>query len=156
MSKKKRPAPIVGEQKDKLIIALQIDELVGTINRALRVRKASFEIDYTEGPHPKLYLARPGIEREAIMTLDPRKHLCYSMPPKNRELFVIYADLTESLFKLGARLFLSGEKTRTGAKRCALQIQVTGARRIALTLMDTTRGHRKIDTAFQLPDGTTP
>jgi hypothetical protein len=154
--KSKKPKPFVGEQKDKLIIALQMHELVGALNLALRVRRASFEIDYTVDHKPRLFIARPGVEREKIMYLDVRKHICYITPPRNLELFAIFADITERLHKIGGRLSLTGDKPLQGPRRCMLQIYVDGARTIALTLMETTKGRRTIDTSFQLPDGTTP
>ena len=143
-------------QRDKLIVALQTEEMVAAINLALRTRKATLEIDYTEDMFPRLYLARPGIERACIMKLDPRKHCCYIIPPSNRELLVIFVDITERLYKLGGRLTLTGVRPKEGPRRCMLQIFVDGARTIALTLMDTTKGKKKTDTDFQLPDGTTP
>lgn len=155
MSSKKLPG-IIGAQREKLIIALQMNELVGALNLALKTRRASLEIDYTQDHFPRLYLARPGIEREQIMMLDQRKHACYITPPYNRELFTLFIDITERLRKFGGRLLLTGDKPKQGPRRCLLQIYVDGARTIALTLMDTTKGRKKTDTAFQLPDGTTP
>jgi hypothetical protein len=146
----------VGVQRDKLIIGLLMHELTAALNLALSVRRATLEIDYTQDHFPRLYLARPGVEREQIMQLDPRKHACYITPPRNRELLVIFADITERLFKLGGRLTLTGDRPKQGPRRCVLQIYVDGARAIALTLMETTKGNRITDHAFQLPDGTTP
>lgn len=154
--KQKKPQPFVGEQRDKLIIALQMHELVGALNLALRVRRASFEIDYTIDHKPRLFIARPGVEREKVMQLDVRKHICYIMLPKNHELLALFSDITERLHKIGGRLSLTGDKPLQGPRRCVLQIYVDGARTIALTLMEATKGNRAIDTSFQLPDGTTP
>jgi hypothetical protein len=154
--RQKKPKPFVGQQKDKLIIALQMHELVGSLNLALRVRRASLEIDYTLDHKPRLFIARPGVEREKIMDLDVRKHICYITSPRNLELFAIFADITERLHKIGGHLSLTGDKPLQGPRRCMLQIYVDGARDIALTLMETTKGRRIIDTSFQLPDGTTP
>ena len=152
----KKPPGIIGIQREKLIIALQMDELVGALNLALKTRHASLEIDYTQDHFPRLYLARPGIERQQIMLLDTRKRAYYITPPSNRELFFIFVDITERLRKLGGHLALTSNKPKQGPRRCALQIYVDGARTVALTLMDTTKGKRKLETSFQLPDGTTP
>lgn len=152
MSQKK----IAGPLRDKLIIALQMHEIVGAINLAMRVRKLSFTLDYSIDHSPRLYMAMPGIPPQQIMWLDVRKHCCYIQPPRNRELFVAFADITERLHKLGARLSLSGAKPPNGPKRCAFQVYVDGADKIALTLSAATKGHKITDTSFQLPDGTTP
>lgn len=153
MSKK---PPFVGVQRDKLIVALQMEEMVSAVNIVMRARKLVFTIDYTMGHHPRLLVSMPGVDPEQIMLLDPRKHACYITPPRHRDLFFAMSDMTERLFKMGGRLSLTGDKPAHGPRRCILQIYVEGASKIALTLMDTTKGKRKHDTSFQLPDGTTP
>lgn len=155
MTTKKAP-PIAGTQREKLIIALSMDELVGGINLAMRVRKMTFTLDYTQDHFPRLFVEMPGVEREQFMLLDPRKHCCYITPPKNRELFIAMTDITNRLHKHGGRLSLTGDRPKQGPRRALLQVYVDGAKKIALTLMDTTKGKSKRDTDFQLPDGTTP
>ena len=153
---KKKAPPIAGAQRDKLIIALQMEDLVGAINLAMRVRKLSFTIDYTQDHSPRLYMQMPDGPIQQIMKLDVRKHCCYISPPSNRELFFAFADITERLHKMGGRLSLTGDRPTQGPRRALLQVYVDGARKIALTLMDTTKGHRKTEFSFQLPDGSTP
>ncbi len=154
--KKKKPAPIIGTQREKLIVALQMTDIVGAINLAMRVRKLSFTLDYSEDHFARLYVEMPGTSREQIMLLDQRKHCCYISPPKNRELFFAYNDIHERLLKQGGRLSLTGDKPREGPRRCLLQVYVDGAAKMGLTLMETTKGKKLVDTAFQLPDGTVP
>ena len=153
MSAKK---PLAGELRDKLIIALQMQDIVGGINLAMRVRKLSFTIDYSVDHFPRLYMQMPGIPSQQIMRLDPRKHCCFIAPPSNRELFFAFNDIHERLQKLGGRLCLRGDKPLQGPRRCLLQVHVDGATKIALTLMDATKGKKKTDSSFQLPDGSTP
>lgn len=154
MSKKK--SPIVGIQREKLIIALQMHEMVGALNLAMRVRKLTFELDYSRDHFPRLCVSMPDVPAEQFMLLDQRKHYCWITPPRNHELFVAMSDISERLHKLGGRMSLTGDKPKHGPKRALLQIYVDGTSKIALTLMDTTKGHCKSDTSFQLPDGTTP
>lgn len=153
MSQKK---PIAGALRDKLIIALQMQDLVGQLNLAMRVRKISFTLDYSIDHSPRLYMQMPGVPAQLVMWLDVRKHCCYIQPPSNRELFVAFADITERLYKQGGRLSLTGDKPKEGPRRCKFQIYVDGADKIALTLVDVTKGKRATETSFQLPDGTTP
>lgn len=152
----KKPLAIAGIEREKLLIALQMHDMVGGLNLAMRVRKLEFTLDYSTDHFPRLWVGMPGITPEVFMRLDPRKHACYIMPPKQRELFVAVSDITERLFKLGGRLALTGDKPAHGPRRCVLQIYVDGARNIALTLMDCTKGKHKTDTSFQLPNGETP
>lgn len=154
--KKKKPAPIIGMQREKLIVALQMPEILGALNLAMRVRKISFILDYSEDHFARLYMETPGIPKQQIMLLDQRKHCCYISPPGHRELFTAFIDISDRLAKLGARISLTGDKPREGPRRCLLQAYVDGANKMGLTLMETTKGKKLIDTSFQLPDGTTP
>jgi hypothetical protein len=153
---KKKVKPIVGMQRESMILALSMDELVAGLNLAMRVRKLTFTLDYSQDHFPRLYIEMPGIEKQQIMLLDQRKHCCYIMPPSNRELFFAFNDITTRLHNSGGRLSLTGDRPKQGPMRALLQIYVDGATNIALTLMDTTKGKKKTDTDFQLPDGTTP
>jgi hypothetical protein len=153
---KKKVKPIVGKQRESMILALTMDELVAGLNLAMRVRKVTLILDYTQDPFPRLYIEMPGVEKQQIMLLDQRKHCCYITPPSNRELFFAFNDITTRLHKAGGRLSLTGDKPKEGPRRALLQIYVDGATNIALTLMDTVKGKKKTDTDFQLPDGTTP
>lgn len=155
MSRSKRPA-IAGLQREKLILALQMHEIVGGINLAMRVRKISFTLDYSEDHYARLFMDMPDIPRERIMLLDQRKHCCYIAPPTNRELFFGFNDIHERLHKIGGRLSLSGDRPRQGPMRCLLQVYVDGTTKMGLTLMDTTKGKKNTQTSFELPDGTTP
>ena len=152
----KKKAPIVGLQREKLILALQMHDIVGGINLAMRVRRVSFTLDYATDPFPRLFMEMPGIEREKIMLLDQRKHCCYISPPANRELFFAFNDIHERLHKLGGRLSLTGDRPKQGPMRVLLQVYVDGINRMGLTLMDTFKGKSKVDTSFELPDGTVP
>lgn len=151
-----KKSPITGHYRDKLLVALDMPELLGAVNAAMRVRRAELTLDYACDHHPRLLLSRPGVEAERIMVLDTRKHLCYISPPTNQELLAIFLDIMERLAKLNARMRLTGTRPKQGPRRAALQIHVDGANTIAITLMDVLKGKRNKDTSFQLPDGTTP
>lgn len=151
-----KKTPIVGLQREKLILALQMHEIVGGINLAMRVRKVSFTLDYATDPFPRLFMEMPGIEKQKIMLLDQRKHCCYISPPNNRELFFAFNDIHMRLHKMGGRLSLTGDRPKQGPMRVLLQVYVDGTNKMGLTLMETFKGKSKVDTSFQLPDGTTP
>ena len=153
---KKKTQPIVGIQREKLIVALQMSEIVGALNLAMRVRKISFTLDYSEDYFARLYMEMPNIPKERIMMLDQRKHCCYISPPSHRDLFFAFNDIRDRLSKLGGRLRLTGDRPKVGPRHCLLQVCVDGASKVGLTLMKTTKGKKLIDTDFQLPDGTTP
>lgn len=152
----KKPAIFSGIQRDKLIVALQMHDITFKLNLAMRVRKVTFTIDYAQDHFPRLYMQSMNSPKQVVMQLDQRKHRCFITPPTDRDLFYAFYDITERLEKLGGRLSLTGDKPKQGPMRCLLQVYVDGATRIALTLMETTKGKIKSDTSFQLPDGTTP
>lgn len=145
-----------GIQKDKLIIALSLSEIVAAINLAMRVRKLSLILDHTDKHSPKLLVEMPGIPAQVIMQYDYRKRCCYQIPPSNHELFFAVNDIKDRLDKFDAKLALGGNRSHTGARRCVLQVTVEGASQVGVTLMEAVRGQRTVDTSFQLPDGTTP
>lgn len=154
--KQKKPAFFTNLQRDKLIVALQMHDITAKLNLAMRVRRMVFTLDYAQDHFPRLYMQSMTSPKELIMTLDQRKHRCYITPPKDRDLFYAFYDITERLEKLGGRLSLTGDKPKQGPMRALLQVYVDGAATIALTLMETTKGKINSDTSFQLPDGTTP
>lgn len=153
---KSKKSAIVGAQRDRLIIALEMQDLVGALNLAMRVRKLQFTLDYATDHFPRLMVSMPNVAPEQFMLLDQRKHCCYINVPRNRELFFAVTDIVERLSKHSGRLTLTGDRPRQGPMRALLQIHVEGATKTALTLMDTTKGKVATDTSFQLPDGTTP
>ena len=143
-------------QRSKLVIALQMDDIVSNINTALRTRKATLTLDYSEDHSPRLFLARPGVSREMIMLLNTRKHAYYTLPPTNNELHAIYTDLRTRLNKLDAYLALTEKRPKAGPRIAALQVQVFGVGHTALTLSSTAKGTSKVEHIFTLPDGTIP
>src|SRR5690242_20702258 len=119
-------------QREKLLLALSMEELVAGLNLAMRVRKITFLLDYAQDPFPRLYMEMPGIEKQQIMLLDQRKHCCYITPPSNRELFFAFNDITTRLHKLGGRLALTGDRPKQGPMRALMQIYVDGATNVAI------------------------
>lgn len=151
----KKDLRIVGAQRDRLIVGLTMGDALAAINLAMRVRKLTFTLDFTDHI-AKLFVSMPGVPREGVMVVSPRNKVCYRVNPGNRELFVAIADLHDRLAKLESGLILTAFKEPGKKPESRLQMRVGGARTIALTLMDCVKGHIKHDTSFQMPDGTTP
>lgn len=149
-----KPLPEV--LKDKLIVGLTMDDATAAINQAMRVRKLKFTLDFSEDTHARLYAGMPGAPRECVMEVSPRTKICYRKTPQNRDLRAAIDDMHERLAKLNAGLILTAFKSPNKKPESRLQLRVGGARTVALTLMDCIKGKSKIDSSFQLPDGTTP
>lgn len=155
--KKRPPHRLVLDDREKLLIALQMEDMVRNVNTVLKTRGVTFLLDYkTDMSKPALYIERPGVEPERIMTLDPRKRVSYVVMPRNKELHSFTVDLGDRLKKFEARLILVSEKGPVGPRRAKLQLYVDGATHIALTLMSVGRGGVLTDTQFTMPDGTLP
>lgn len=148
-------SPFTGTQKDKLIVGLTMTDAVAAINLAMRVRKLSLTIDFTTHL-ATLLVGMPGVEPEPIMVANPRTKKTIRLHLKNSELRAAVNDIHDRLAKLSSGLILVAFKAPNRKPEARLQLRVGGARTVALTLMDCIKGHRKIDTDFQLPDGTTP
>lgn len=151
----KKDLRIVGVQRDKLIVGLTMDDAVAAINLAMRVRKITFTLDFTDVV-ARLHVGMPGVISENIMVVNPRSKVCHRVHPVHPDLRAAIDDMHVRLSKLEAGMILTAFKEPGKKPESRLQLRVGGARTIALTLMDCIKGHRKTDTSFQLPDGSTP
>lgn len=153
----KKDLRIVGDQRGKLIVGLTMDDAVAAINLALRVRKAAFVADFTHKDHlARLYIEMPGVQRELIYLANPRTKTAQRFFPQEEQLNFLINDMHDRLAKLECGLLFAAEKPFNQKPECKLQLHVSGARRVVLTLMDCKKGATLRDTSFQLPDGTTP
>lgn len=135
--------------RDKLIIALQMDDILAAINTPLRTRKAKLILDY-KGAQPTLWLETPSAPRQMIMWLDTRKkisYLCQQIEPAGS----IVRDMSDRLAKLESNLVLVCNKPPNKKMEALLQVRVGGSTHIAATFMKACRGETKQDTEFQFP-----
>lgn len=150
MSKTKKIQPIIGEQKDKLIIALLQQDIVDSLNIAMRARGLHLTIDYESDELPKLYVERPDTGREQWMLLNPRTKVCLRYPVIHPDLHASVNDLIERMAKLDGQIVLVADTTKTG-KRCAkLQVRIEGAKKFCLTILTCVRGRTVRDNHFTL------
>ena len=150
----KKSAPISSALRDKLIVALQMDEAVAAVNQALRVRGITLHIDFTNKDHQaRLWVSRPGVEKQGWMITNPRSRKTYFIHPQHPDLRAFTMDIMERMANMEATLVLASENRFNKKPIAKLQIQFTGSRRIVLTLVDVEKGKAKIDTGFTTPDG---
>lgn len=148
---------IHGIQKDKLIVALQMEDAVRAINTAMRARKMKFTLDFAEKDHlARLYAEMPGIEREGIMVVNPKTKFCVRVNAAHPDLAAALNDINIRLQSFEAGYVLAADKPPNKKRHAALQLHFRGARKIVLTLMSANEGQVKSDTEFKLPDGTVP
>ena len=153
----KKVAPIVGLQRDKLIVALMLDDAVAAVNQAMKVRGITLHIDYTNKDHcARLWVSRPGVEKQGWMITNPRNKQTFFIHPAHPDLRAFTMDIMERMSNMDATIVLAAQ-TRFNKKPVAkVQIQFTGSQRIVLTLVDVEKGKAKIDTGFTTPDGRIP
>lgn len=151
MKTKKKAKPIVGLQREKLLVGLQMYDIVDGLNRAMQARKLEVRLDYTH-PFPYLDVRMPGTAWERWMTLNHRTKTCLVTAPYNPDLRAAVVDMHTRMTDLDCSLSLTADSPRNKKKRALFQVYVGGARTIALTLLDVNRGESKIDRIFETPD----
>ncbi|MGV8863249.1 MAG: hypothetical protein ACOH2T_19045 [Pseudomonas sp.] len=145
---------IVGVQKDKLIVALTMDEATRSINAALRIRKASFKIHF-KNKLAICSLGMPGVPHEPIAIANPSNKHTVGFYGQHPDLLACLNDIRGRLATHDARLHFVAEKPKNKKAVAKLQVFVDGSRTIVLTLMDAIAGTSKIDHEFITPDGRT-
>lgn len=148
--KKKKKSPLVGVQREKLLVALVADDAVNILNTVFKARGLIFHLDYTDHS-PKLLVSRPGVDPEVFISADARSKKSWFHPVKNPDLQSALIDLMERLNKIEARLLLVIQKDKQGKRWAKLQLHVAGSRGIALTILDINRGQKISDHEFCLP-----
>lgn len=143
--------------RDKLLVALLVNDLVGALNLAMRVRKVTLTVDYTAKDHRlRLRAAMPDVPAETWMVTDTRAKLALSGRLLNPHLQLFANDVKERLAALGGALVLVGCKPRTGKPVAKLQLIVEGSQSTALTLCRVPAGRQLTCEHFTTPDGQIP
>jgi hypothetical protein len=143
------------ELRDKLIVGLQVHEIVDAINIVLKARGLTLHLDYTT-VFPKLQISRNGEKPVTWLEVNPKIQKCFVRLLPGLELQSAVNDLLERLGKAEARLALTTQKRRDGRKECRLQVYVDGASTIALTLLTARKGQHIIDRTFTVPGAIKP
>ena len=135
--------------KDRLVVGLQMEDIVEQLNLAMKVRKLHLTIDYTD-PYPKLLIEMPGAPIQGWMVLNTRNKFCALVWPGHPDLLAAVQDINERLRKFDSILALVPNRTKTGKLTCKLQVRVGGSRRYALTILEAVRGTKIRDDHFTL------
>lgn len=142
--------------RDKLILSLLVRDITAAINLAMRVRKVSLKLDYTD-LIPKLRAVSPLANTEEVyMYADPRKKNTTLRYMSDPALHAFQRDIDVRLGKMQANLTFVAEKPFNRKPICKLQVHVRGVRNMVLTLAETTRDNIIEEFNFQTPDGETP
>lgn len=142
---------MTSEVREKTIISLQMVEIIESINRAMKVRRAMIGIDYSNNITPKLTIKMPNTEREVWAELNTRTRTCYPKKLVNRDLLALESDLVERVNKFEGGIILVAAKVPNRKLQARLQIRFAGMTQIALTLMHCDRGYAKEQDYFLIP-----
>lgn len=127
--------------RDKLIVALSIGDLITELNQAMKVRKITLSIDYTQKDHLiRLVAAMPGASAETWMITNTRTKVCAQLAAQDPHLQLFFTDAKERLSKMGGALVLVGQKRHLGPAVAKLQLCVEGSENTAVTLHKTIKG----------------
>lgn len=142
--------------RDKLILSLLVRDITAAVNQAMRVRRVSLRLDYTD-IIPRLYAVSPLADtKEVYMLADPRRKVTTMRDMKSDALAAFQRDIQMRLAKMDAYLLFVSEKAFNKKPSCKLQVHVRGVRNMVLTLAETTRDSVIEEFDFQTPDGETP
>jgi hypothetical protein len=141
---------LLASQKERLVLALLANDITTALNTVCKARGLSFHLDYTEHT-PYLYISRPGVDKQLLMSFSTRtKRSVLSVRPMHPDLFSAMTDLNDRLTKLEARLILVAERDKQHRWWAKLQVHVSGARNLALTILDVQKGKVVVDNTFQM------
>lgn len=143
-------------QREKLLFALQLHDMVGGINYLLTKHKGWLRIDYTDSVVPKLMLDVEGLAQECLGFLDTRRRIYYKRALLNPHLAQVWSEIQDMLTEYDAVLTLTSKQPKQGKRLALLQVQISHASAVSLTLMGVAKGKSISDNVFQLPDGETP
>ena len=137
--------------REKTIIALQTRDLIESLNTALRVRKGTVAIDYSDGRVPRLTLKMPHTEALTWATLDTRKRICRTHLLGQADLQALGEDITERMAQQEAGLILVSIQVPNKKRQARLQLRFSGLSQMALTLMSCDRGSIREHDLFFIP-----
>ena len=144
------------EQADRLLMAIQTDDIIEALNIPLRARRGTFGLDYT-GHTPKLYAVCVGCEPEHIASVDTRRRCAVWARPKQEPLALMVEDIRRRLAKLSAGLHLIVQRDAQQRRVAKLQVTSSDSRHIAIWLAHVPRHQRKGSIGpFTLNDETQP
>lgn len=154
---KKKPARLVGADRDRLLIALLMHDVTAALNQVMRTRGLKLTLDATHKDHQvRLFVSRPGVEPQGWMVANSRTKVCAMVVPPHPELASAVVDIIERLAKFEARLILLCHKPPGKKITGKLQVQFSGARLYVLTIADVVAGKIVHETTFTTPDGVVP
>lgn len=136
--------------REKLIIALQLTDIINEVNTALRARKARVTVDYTD-VQPRLMVSMPGSEPAVWLVANPRTKRCFGFWPADPDLNALVHDVTDRLTKYNAWLALGCEKRHNEKPRCKLQVFLRESKYTAITLVSALKGQAQPRDQFLLP-----
>lgn len=144
----KKPFSI--SQKEKLILALLAGDITKALNLVCKVRGLKFHLNYLT-KQPQLLVSRPGVEPETLMSFDTRSKRCFHHSPSNPDLYLAVDDLFSRLKNFEAHMILVAEKDKKSRRWAKLQVHVSGARKMAISVLYTPQGTEVVESEFEMP-----
>lgn len=143
--------------REKLIIAVQLNEAIDHVNTALAARKAELILDYTDRTMLVLKVGMPGVNGKMIvvpwLAANPRNPTrCQGYWPADPDLNALVHDIMERLTRLHAYIAIGVTTLHPSKKKLGkLQIFFQESKRMAITLSDVDKGAKKATMKFEPP-----
>lgn len=142
--------------QEKLILSLLVHDITAAVNLAMRLRGITLTLDYSKMIPHLVVTSKLTDAKENWMWANPRTRRAVIRNLEDAQLRMFQIDIQDRLWKMGAQLIFVAEKPYNKKPICKLQIRVTGARQMVLTLADVEDGKVISEINFQTPDGDTP
>lgn len=143
--------PFTKDQRERLIIALLLEDALDILNGAIKKYGLSFLLDYGHDHSPRLFVHAGHYTPEQILYLDPRKHCCFISVPKIRLHQEAYLGMVRQLGESGVTMRLVNTQIPNGPRIAKLQLLFKGAGSNAITLMEVRKGNSLTETSFEMP-----
>ena len=144
--------PFTKDQRERLIIALLLEDALDILNGAIKKYGLSFLLDYGHDHSPRLFIHAGHHTPEQVLYLDPRKHCCFISVPKIRLHQAAYFEMVHQLNQLGVSMRLANTQIPNGPRVAKLQLLFKGAGSNAITLMEVKKGKSLTETSFEMPE----
>lgn len=139
--------------KDKLLVVLSLEDVINQLNTALRARKATLTVDFTQNT-PRLFVEMPGLPKHLWMEANPRTRLCLAYHSKFLDLEALIQDIISRLAKFDAHLTMGVKRMKKtdALPICKLMVIFRDSNRVVLGLMHATKHKRHSQQQFLIPE----
>ena len=138
------------ELRDKLIVALSLEEVLNQLNKALKARKGVITLDF-RGHSAQVFIEMPGVPKHLWFDTNRRTKVCLHYHPKDLSLRALTDDLHERLRTQDAKLGIGVKRMKDQRYVAKLMVFFDQSDRAVISLITATKGQRVAHNSFAAP-----